>query len=144
MSGRLRPKESLNIVLSFNSAAYQEFMQEIAAGSMPQTPQGLTSSSSSQNILRGFPSMSSTSSGSNSQFATSGREFQAKLLRGSKSTSNVEALIVIQYMSATSKNIVSEVDTKGEIVLEDGSQKSVLMAVDKLIIPIAYEVYHEV
>lgn len=153
--GRLRPKEPFHMVLSFDTAAYNEMMQEtVNSASSSASPFLSTSSASSSNVLRGLGGSSAsissvlastlsvgTSTGTNNQGV--GKEFQPKLLRGSKSTANVEGLLVIQYMAA-GKSVSPSVDTKGEVTLADGTKESVLLQIDKLIIPIAYEVYHEV
>jgi len=157
MSGRLRPKEPFHLVLSFDISAYHELMQEREAPSgvlSPATTKLLPSISSSTSASASSTSSSSASAlkgtllGASSSSASLsgmiGKEFQSKLLRGSKSTSNVEGLLVIQYMAATTTGLESIVDTKGEVTLADGTKESVLLQVDKLIIPIAYEVYHEV
>ena len=156
MSGRLRPKEPFHLVLSFDITAYQELMQDKEAPSGVLSPattllpsvssasasSASSTSSSSASALKGTLLGGSSSSASLSGMI--GKEFQSKLLRGSKSTSNVEGLLVIQYMATTTTGLESIVDTKGEVTLADGTKESVLLQVDKLIIPIAYEVYHEV
>ena len=147
MSGRLRPKEPFHMVLSFDAVAYHEAMQETPSGVLSPAPTllpGISSSSSSSSALKGALLGGGSSSSSASLSGGVGKEFQPKLLRGSKSTSNVEGLLVIQYMAATSTGLESIVDTQGVITLADGTKELVLLQVDKLIIPIAYEVYHEV